>query len=37
MKEDYIIRARGVSDLKAHLVLTPKYRKKVFNKEMLDF
>jgi putative transposase len=37
MKEEYISRARGVSDLKAHLVLTPKYRKKVFNKEMLDF
>jgi putative transposase len=37
MKEDYITRARGVSDLKAHLVLTPKYRKKVFNKEMLDY
>jgi putative transposase len=37
MKEDYISRARGVSDLKAHLVLTTKYRKKVFNQEMLDF
>jgi putative transposase len=37
MKEDYISRARGVSDLKAHLVLTPKYRRKVFNKEMLDY
>jgi putative transposase len=37
MKEDYISRARGVSDLKAHLVITTKYRKKVFNKEMLNF
>lgn len=37
MKEDYISRARGVSELKAHLVLTTKYRKKFFNKEMLDF
>jgi putative transposase len=36
VKEDYISRARGVSDLKAHLVLTTKYRRKVFNKEMLD-
>ncbi len=37
MKENYISRARGVSDLKAHLVLTTKYRKKVFNQEMLNF
>jgi putative transposase len=37
VKEEYISRARGVSDLKAHLVLTPKYRNKVFNQEMLDF
>jgi putative transposase len=27
--------ARSVSDLKAHLVLVPKYRKKLFNKAML--
>jgi putative transposase len=37
MKEEYLSRARGVSDLKAHLVLKTKYRKKIFNKEMLDF
>jgi putative transposase len=36
VKEEYINRARGVSDLKAHLVLTTKYRKKVFNQEMLN-
>lgn len=27
--------ARSISDLKAHLVLVPKYRKKLFNKAML--
>ncbi len=27
--------ARSISDLKAHLVLVPKYRKKLFNKPML--
>lgn len=36
MKNDFISRGRSVSDLKAHLVLTTKYRKKLFTKEMLD-
>ncbi|NEO78449.1 IS200/IS605 family transposase [Moorena sp. SIO4G3] len=36
MKYDNIHRARGVSNLKAHLVLVPKYRRKVFTGEMLD-
>ncbi|BAZ15841.1 ISSoc10, orfA transposase [Calothrix sp. NIES-4071] len=36
MKEEFISRARGVSDLKAHLVLTTKYRRKVFTGEMIN-
>lgn len=32
---ELISSARSVSDLKAHLVLVPKYRKKLFNKVML--
>lgn len=35
MSEDYIHRARGVSSLKAHIVLTPKYRRPVFDDAML--
>lgn len=35
MSKDLIHRARGVSDLKAHLVLTPKYRRSVFTDAML--
>lgn len=35
MKNDFYSRGRSVSDLKAHLVLTTKYRKKVFTDEML--
>jgi putative transposase len=35
MRNDFIHKARGISDLKAHLVLTPKYRKKVFDDPML--
>ena len=35
MSKDFIHKARGVSDLKCHLVLTPKYRKKIFNGPML--
>lgn len=35
MTKDFIHRARGVSDLKAHLVLVPKYRRKVFTDPML--
>jgi putative transposase len=36
MNSDYISRARGVSDLKAHLVLTTKYRKRVLTGQMID-
>jgi putative transposase len=35
MKNDYVSKGRSVSDMKAHLVLTSKYRKKVFTAEML--
>lgn len=35
MSKDYIHRARGISSLKAHIVLTPKYRRPVFNDAML--
>ena len=35
MSKDFIHKARGVSDLKCHLVLTPKYRCKIFNDAML--
>jgi putative transposase len=35
MGKDFIHKARGVSDLKAHLVLTPKYRRKIFTDPML--
>lgn len=35
LNSDLISSARSVSDLKAHLVLVPKYRKKLFNKVML--
>lgn len=36
MNKDFIHKARGVSDLKCHLVLTPKYRRKLFNEAMLS-
>jgi putative transposase len=36
MKGDFISKGRSVSDLKAHLVLTTKYRRSVFTKPMLD-
>ena len=35
MKNDFYSRGRSVSDLKAHLVLTTKYRRKVLTAEML--
>lgn len=35
MKNDFVSKGRSVSDLKAHLVLTTKYRCKVFTGEML--
>lgn len=36
MKNDFVSKGRSVSDLKVHLVLTTKYRRKVFNAEMLN-
>jgi len=36
MKNDFVSRGRSVSDLKAHLVMTTKYRKNLFTKKMLD-
>ena len=36
MKNDFVSSGRAVSDLKAHLVLTAKYRRKVFTAEMLQ-
>ncbi|MDJ1177362.1 IS200/IS605 family transposase [Roseofilum sp. BLCC_M91] len=35
MQTDFISRGRSVSDLKAHLVLTTKYKRNVFTGEML--
>ena len=35
MKNDFTAKVRSVSDLKVHLVLTTKYRKKAFTSEML--
>ncbi|MEH2339009.1 IS200/IS605 family transposase [Nostoc sp.] len=32
---DFVFKGRSVSDLKVHLVLTTKYRRKVFTAEML--
>lgn len=34
--KDWFYRARGVSDLKAHLVLTTKYRNDVLTADMID-
>jgi putative transposase len=36
MKNDFVSKNRSVSDLKVHLVLTSKYRRKVFTSEMLN-
>ena len=36
MKKDFVSRGRSVSDLKAHLVLTTKYRRKVLTASMID-
>lgn len=36
LKKDFVASARSISDLKAHLVLTTKYRKKLLTKEMID-
>ncbi len=35
MKNDFVSKGRSVSDLKVHLVLTTKYRRKVFTDQML--
>jgi len=35
MKNDFVSKGRSVSDLKAHLVMTTKYRRKAFTAEML--
>ncbi|MEA5628388.1 IS200/IS605 family transposase [Nostoc sp. UHCC 0251] len=35
MKNDFVSKGRSVSDLKVHLVLTTKYRRKAFTLEML--
>ncbi|OJJ16891.1 IS200/IS605 family transposase [Roseofilum reptotaenium AO1-A] len=37
MKNDFISSGRAVSDLKSHLVLTTKYRRQVFDQEILNF
>ena len=36
MKNDFVHSARSVSDMKAHLVLTTKYRRKVLTGEMIN-
>jgi putative transposase len=36
MKNDFVSSGRAVSDMKAHLVLTTKYRRKAFTVEMLN-
>jgi putative transposase len=35
MKNDFVSKGRSISDLKAHLVLTTKYRRKALTGEML--
>mgnify|MGYP000108526949 CR=1 FL=1 len=36
MKNDFLSKGRSVCDLKAHLVKTTKYRRKVFTGEMIS-
>ncbi len=36
MKNDFVLSGRAVSDMKAHLVLTTKYRRKVFDGKMIE-
>ena len=36
MKNDFVSSGRSVSDLKAHLILTTKYRRKVFDAQMVQ-
>ena len=37
IKKDFVKGARSISDMKAHLLLTTKYRKKILTREMLVF
>ncbi len=36
MKDDFVSKGRSIGDLKVHLVLTTKYRRKVFDAAMLS-
>ncbi|MGF1481642.1 MAG: IS200/IS605 family transposase [Cyanophyceae cyanobacterium] len=36
MKDDFVSSGRAISDLKAHLILTTKYRRKVLSREMIE-
>ncbi len=36
MKDDFVSSGRAISDLKAHLVLTTKYRRKVFTGAIIE-
>ncbi|MEQ8757865.1 MAG: IS200/IS605 family transposase [Coleofasciculus sp. G1-WW12-02] len=36
MKNDFVSSGRSISDLKAHLVLTTKYRRKIFTRQMIE-
>ncbi|ELS01190.1 transposase [Xenococcus sp. PCC 7305] len=36
MENNFVSRGRSISGLKAHLVLTTKYRRKVLNASMID-
>lgn len=36
MRNDFVSKGRSVSDLKVHLVLVTKYRRKAFTREMLS-
>ncbi|NJN48560.1 MAG: IS200/IS605 family transposase [Alkalinema sp. RL_2_19] len=36
MKDDFVSSGRAVSDMKAHLVLTTKYRRKLFDGKMIE-
>jgi putative transposase len=36
VKNDFVSKSRSVSDLKVHLVLTTKYKRKAFTSEMLE-
>jgi REP element-mobilizing transposase RayT len=36
MRDDFVGKHRSTSDLKAHLVLTTKYRRKVFDSAMIE-